>query len=173
VIIDWHKEHRVEAPTNETEAVAFFTQMATTYGAYPNVIFEIYNEPNGPQWPAVKAYAEIVIGAIRKTGSTNLIVVGTPSWSRDVDIAAVDPITDFKNIAYTLHFYAGSHRQCHRAVENRPLAGTSKPATLRCFIHIRFFDSSKGLFNFLISGVALVYQFQLARSPSWHRLQIR
>ena len=23
---------------------------------------------------------------------------------------------------------------CHRAVENRPLAGTSKPATLRCFI---------------------------------------
>jgi endoglucanase len=111
VIIDWHKEHRVEAPTNVTEAVAFFTQMATTYGAYPNVIFEIYNEPNGPQWPAVKAYAETVIGAIRKTGSTNLIVVGTPSWSQDVDIAAADPITDFKNIAYTLHFYAGSHRQ--------------------------------------------------------------
>lgn len=27
------------------------------------------------------------------------------------DIAADDLITDFKNIAYTLHFYAGSHRQ--------------------------------------------------------------
>ena len=31
----------------------------------------------------------------------------------------------------------------HRAVENRPLAGTSKPATPRCIIHIKFLDSGK------------------------------
>ncbi len=111
VIIDWHKEHAVWAPSQVTQATAFFTQMATTYGSYPNVIFEIYNEPNGPKWPAIKAYAETVIGAIRKTGSTNLVVVGTPIWSQDVDIAALDPITDFTNVAYTLHFYAGSHKQ--------------------------------------------------------------
>lgn len=92
VIIDWHEE---PAP----------------YGTYPNLIFEIYNEPNGPEWPVIKGYAETVIGAIRKSGSTNLVVVGTPRWSQDVDIAALDPITDYKNIAYSLHFYAGSHRQ--------------------------------------------------------------
>ena len=32
---------------------------------------------------------------------------------------------------------------CHRAVENRPLAGTSKPATPRCFIHIKLIDAGK------------------------------
>jgi hypothetical protein len=34
---------------------------------------------------------------------------------------------------------------CHRAVENRPPAGTSKPATPRSFIHIRFLGAGKGL----------------------------
>jgi len=121
VIIDWHKEHQVAAPSQVAEATAFFTQMATTYGSYPNVIFEIYNEPNGPHWPAVKAYAETVIGAIRKTGSTNLIIVGTPKWSQDVDIAAADPITDFKNIAYALHFYAGTP-------DHKPLRGKATAA---------------------------------------------
>ena len=111
VIIDWHTE---QAPSHVTQATAFFSQMATTYGSYPNVIFEIYNEPNGPQWPAIKTYAETVISAIRKTGSTNLVVVGTPKWSQDVDIAAADPLTDFKNVAYALHFYAGTHKQSLR-----------------------------------------------------------
>ena len=127
VIIDWHKEHRVAAPSQVAEATAFFTQMATTYGSHPNVIFEIYNEPNGPQWPAVKAYAETVIAAIRKTGSTNLVVVGTPTWSQDVDIAAADPITDFKNIAYALHFYAGTHKQ---SLRDKATAAMSKGIAL-------------------------------------------
>jgi hypothetical protein len=43
---------------------------------------------------------------------------------------------------------------CHRAVENRPLAGTSKPATPRWPIHISFLDPSKGFFNFFISAGA-------------------
>src|SRR5690606_20911152 len=37
------------------------------------------------------------------------IIVGTPTWSQDVDKAANDPITGYDNIAYTLHFYAGTH----------------------------------------------------------------
>lgn len=108
VIIDWHEEQAVK---HLPQATAFFKQMATIYGKYPHVIFEIYNEPNGPQWPAIKSYSEAVIAAIRKTGSNNLIVVGTPRWSQDVDIAAENPITGYKNIAYSLHFYAGTHRQ--------------------------------------------------------------
>jgi endoglucanase len=52
----------------------------------------------------------VVVPAIRAIDPDNLIVAGTPTWSQDVDIAAADPLP-FANIAYTLHFYAGTHRQ--------------------------------------------------------------
>lgn len=108
VLIDWHSHH---AEDHTEAAVEFFTDMATRYGHAPNVIYEIYNEPlNDTDWSTViKPYAETVIGAIRTIDPDNLIVVGTRSWSQDVDEAAKDPITGFENIAYTLHFYAGSH----------------------------------------------------------------
>lgn len=41
VIIDWHSHH---AEDYLEEAKEFFQRMATDYGAYPNVIFEVYNE---------------------------------------------------------------------------------------------------------------------------------
>lgn len=111
VIIDWH-DHNATQHTDQ--ARAFFTEMAELYGSKPNVIFEVFNEPDDEPWPQVKGYAEQVIGAIRDAGSDNVIVVGTPTWSQDVDIAADDPITAYPNIAYTLHFYAGSHTQSLR-----------------------------------------------------------
>jgi MFS-type transporter involved in bile tolerance (Atg22 family) len=33
---------------------------------------------------------------------------------------------------------------CHRSLQNQPAGVESKPATLRCFIHIWFLDASKG-----------------------------
>ena len=110
-IIDWHEE---KAVNHLTQASNFFVKMANLYKNNPNVIFEIYNEPNGPAWPAVKAYAVSVIGGIRATGSSNLIIVGTPTWSQDVDTAATDPVAGYDNIAYTLHFYAATHKQSLR-----------------------------------------------------------
>ena len=107
VIIDWHS-HKAEI--NEAEAIAFFEKMAKKYGEYPNVIYEIYNEPLRVSWDnVIKPYAEKVIAAIRKIDSDNIIVVGTPKWSQNVDIASENPIKGYHNIAYTLHFYAGSH----------------------------------------------------------------
>ncbi|MBR6419207.1 MAG: cellulase family glycosylhydrolase, partial [Oscillospiraceae bacterium] len=82
-------------------------EIARDYGKYDNVIFELYNEPTMVSWSAVKGYAEQVIPEIRKY-SDNLILVGTPIWSQDVDAAANDPIND-SNVAYVLHFYAGTH----------------------------------------------------------------
>lgn len=112
VIIDWHSHH---AENHQDEAVAFFTEMAELYGDKPNVIFEIYNEPTDVSWSTViKPYAEAVIEAIRTAGSENLIVVGTPNYSQKVNVAALDPITTYDNIAYTLHFYAASHKQSLR-----------------------------------------------------------
>lgn len=108
VIIDFHSHH---AEDKKSEAIAFFQQMANKYGSYNNVIYEIYNEPLQISWSnVIKPYAEDVISAIRSIDSDNLIIVGTPTWSQDVDVASQDPIAG-TNIAYTLHFYAGTHGQ--------------------------------------------------------------
>lgn len=110
VIIDWHSHHADQHPQ---AAIEFFTLMARRYGATPNVIYEIYNEPlPSTDWSTViKPYAEQLIAAIRAIDPDNLIVVGTQSWSQDVDQAARDPIRGYDNIVYTLHFYAGAHGQ--------------------------------------------------------------
>lgn len=110
VIADWHSHH---AEDNPQAAIAFFTDIAEKYGETPNLIYEIYNEPlDTADWSStVKPYAETVIDAIREIDPDNLIVVGTPSWSQDVDKAAANPLTGYDNIAYTLHFYAASHKQ--------------------------------------------------------------
>ena len=112
VIIDWHTHH---AEDNKAQAITFFKEMATKYGNYNNVIYEVYNEPLNISWSGVlKPYATDVIKEIRAIDPDNLIVVGTPNWSQDVDVAANDPITAYSNIAYTLHFYAGTHKQSLR-----------------------------------------------------------
>lgn len=104
VIVDWHSHG---AHNNTNAAKSFFSEIARDYGKYDNVIFELYNEPTMISWSTVKGYAEQVIPEIRKY-SDNLILVGTPTWSQDVDSAANDPIND-SNVAYVLHFYAGTH----------------------------------------------------------------
>ncbi len=105
VIIDWHA-HKAE--DNTQAAIDFFSEMAAKYGEFENVIFEVYNEPVNTDWSIIKSYAEKVIKAIRDQGAENLIIVGTKTFSQRVDEAAKDPIDD-PNVAYTLHFYAGTH----------------------------------------------------------------
>jgi hypothetical protein len=112
VLIDWHSHH---AEDYEADAIEFFKEMATTYGSYDNVIYEIYNEPLNISWSdKLKPYAENVISAIREIDKDNMIIVGTPEWSQRVDLAAADPITTSTNIAYTLHFYSVYHKQSLR-----------------------------------------------------------
>ncbi len=112
VIIDFHSHY---AHNYKQTAIDFFKEMATTYGSNPNVIYEIYNEPLSVSWSSViKPYALDVIKEIRAIDPDNLIIVGTPNWSQDVDVASTDPITSYSNIAYTLHFYAGTHGQSYR-----------------------------------------------------------
>lgn len=106
VIIDWHSHNILLDDAKE-----FFTKMATRYGKYPNVIYEIYNEPEKDSWEEIKTYAEEVIKTIRAIDSDNVILVGTPHWDQDVDIAANNPIMGVENVMYTLHFYAATHKQ--------------------------------------------------------------
>lgn len=106
VLIDWH-DHNGEKHLEE--AKAFFGEMAQKYSGVPNVIYEIWNEPARQTWNVVKAYEIEVIKIIRKYDPVNLIVAGSPSWDQDVDIAALDPLTGFENIAYSFHFYASDN----------------------------------------------------------------
>ena len=109
VLIDWHTHH---AEDNVGEAMAFFQAMARRYGDTPNVIYEIYNEPlDTTEWSRlIKRYAQdYLIPAIREVDPDNIILVGTRTWSQDVDLAVADPVVGFENIAYTFHFYAGTH----------------------------------------------------------------
>jgi len=118
VLVDWHTEVAVN---QQAEAVAFFTAMAQKYGAYPNVIWEPYNEPHGYTWAQIKAYHEAVVAAIRGADPDNLIVLGTPNYSQDVDNAALDPVAG-TNLLYTLHFYSCSHQQWLRDKGNVAIA---------------------------------------------------
>jgi len=115
VIIDWHILSDGNPKTHQKQAISFFKEMAKKYKNQKNVIYEICNEPNGSvKWKDVKSYAAKVIKAIRTYDKKNLILVGTPTWSQDVDIAAKNPIKGYSNVMYTFHFYAATHGSTYR-----------------------------------------------------------
>jgi endoglucanase len=118
VIVDWHTE---KATTQTAAAVAFFTALAQKFGAAPNLIYEPYNEPNGVSWAQIKPYHESVVAAIRAVDLDNVIVLGTPNYSQDVDTAAADPVAG-TNLLYTLHFYACTHKATLRTKADRAIA---------------------------------------------------
>lgn len=110
VILDWHILNDGNPKTHQKEALKFFTRYAKKYGKQKNILYEICNEPNGDvTWKRdIKPYANKVITRIRKYDKKNIVVVGTPTWSQDVDIVAGSPLKQ-KNVVYALHFYAATH----------------------------------------------------------------
>ena len=113
VIIDWHS-HGIQLE----EAKKFFELVAGKYKDYPNVIYEIFNEPQHIGWASIKAYSEEVIKTIRSIDGKNIILIGVPTWSQDVDVAANNPVTGYDNLMYLLHFYAATHGQFLRNKAN-------------------------------------------------------
>ncbi len=131
VIIDWHILNENKPMMSYDRAKVFFKHFAQKYGKRKNVIWEICNEPNGCEWAAdIKPYAKKIIPLIRKY-SKNIIVVGTPTWSQDVDVVANDRLTGKykKNVCYTLHFYAATHKDDLR---NRVKTAISKGLPILC-----------------------------------------
>ena len=123
VIIDWHILHDLDPNVHKDDAIAFFDEMSKKYASNDNVIYEICNEPNGgTSWSQIKSYAEEVIPVIKANNPDAIIIVGTPTWSQDVDQAAADPIKGYTNIMYTVHFYADTHKDDLRNKMNQALA---------------------------------------------------
>lgn len=110
VIVDWHILSDCDPNQNKDEAIAFFREMSEAFADNDNVLYEICNEPNsGTSWDSIKSYAEEVIPVIREQKPNAVILIGTPTWSQEIDKAAASPLT-FDNVMYTLHFYAGTHK---------------------------------------------------------------
>lgn len=113
-VIDWHILSDSDPNTYKKQAKAFFKKMARRYAGHKNIIYEICNEPNGSTtWTQIRSYAQTIIRTIRVYDKNAVIIVGTPTWSQDVDAAAANPIKG-SNIMYAFHFYAATHTEAYR-----------------------------------------------------------
>lgn len=106
VIVDWHS-HNV----NLKEAKIFFDEISKEYAGNPNIIYEVFNEPDYETWEEVKEYSEEIIKVIRKNDPKNIILIGCPRWDQDIHLPAANPIKGFENLMYTVHFYAATHEK--------------------------------------------------------------
>jgi len=105
VIIDWHS-HQLKL----NEAKFFFGKMAEKYGKYNNVIFELFNEPIDHSWDDLKNYGDQILPEIRKH-SDNIVLMGCPKWDQRIDLPAAKRLNNDSNVMYTVHYYAGTHKQ--------------------------------------------------------------
>ena len=113
-IIDWHV-HAENPNDKKSEAIQFFDTYSKKYKDQSNIIYEICNEPTGTPWNQLRPYAVDVVNTIRANDPDAIIVVGTNTWSQNVDEVATNggKLND-SNVMYTIHFYSGSHGESLR-----------------------------------------------------------
>lgn len=124
VIIDWHILSDGDPRIHQDEAVRFFEEMSRKYADHTNVLYEICNEPQNSPWQTViKPYAETVLATIRANDPNAVVIVGTNTWSQDVEEVAAGRLDD-ENVVYAFHFYAATHKESYRQkVKNAVAAG--------------------------------------------------
>lgn len=113
-IIDWHMVGNIQ--TGEVTGIPvqgsfpkeltyqFWKLAASYFRDTPNVLFEIFNEPNkitAAQW---RANAIDLIHLIRSQGASQPILVGGIYYTTDLSWVLTDPIPG-ENIAYAVHNY--------------------------------------------------------------------
>ncbi|HOH38152.1 MAG TPA: cellulase family glycosylhydrolase [Spirochaetota bacterium] len=116
VIIDWHitVQSDPNPQKNIKESLKFFKEMAYKYGDYPNILFEICNEPGSTNddqsfWSNdIKPYANDLTKAIRRY-SPGIILVGAPICTQNLAVAYADKLSD-KNTMYSYHPYMNIHK---------------------------------------------------------------
>ncbi|MBQ2530582.1 MAG: glycoside hydrolase family 5 protein, partial [Treponema sp.] len=118
VIVDWHV-HQYRPSETQNDAISFLDEISKKYSKYENVLYEICNEPTNSPWNSeIKPYAEKVIPVIRKNAPNAVVLVGTDTWSQDIEGPLSNPLS-YKNVMYVFHFYANTHKDSYRTrVEN-------------------------------------------------------
>lgn len=159
VIVDWHSHH---AEDYLAEAKVFFDEVSKKYGDTPNIIYEPYNEPLDVSWTGtLKAYHEDVLASIRSNDPDNIVICGTRSWSQRVDEVIGNEIDD-PNVAYTLHYYAATHRQ-----ELRDLAKQAVDAGIPIFVTEYGVSEASGDGSIDVTEAHLWWDFLDAHEIGW------
>lgn len=121
VIVDWHMVG-ADNPEDKNplyyleESKDLFKKISTKYKDYHNILYEIMNEPNGPTtWEDCKKYANEIIPIIRENTS-NIVLVGNPKWTADLNSVMASPLEGYTNIMYTYHFYAADHQNKQQVI---------------------------------------------------------
>jgi hypothetical protein len=125
VIIDFH-EHKAQDWT--ALAQEFFAYFAKKWGKYPNVMYEIFNEPVDDNGTVVN-YAKQIIPTIRAIDPDNIIIVGSAQFSRDPD-GVTEAGRGQTNIAYTWHGYTQYGHQEDWRTEKAQAWNTSIPVVV-------------------------------------------
>ena len=128
VIVDWHvigfPGHYIERPDPSWGlrsdiydpdldlAIAFWTEMARSFGRDDGVLFELWNEPvvdpklwisTGQHWPLLKATWMRLLEVIRRHSDAIVLAAGG-RWAHDLKGVAHDLIPDDR-VAYSWHCY--------------------------------------------------------------------
>ncbi len=101
VIIDFHDHYSNKL---KSTALDFFDYFSKKWGAYPNVMYEIFNEPFDNSQLTDGNYADEVIKKIRSNDPDNIIILGSGRFSRNVG-AASSIASQHHNVACTWHGY--------------------------------------------------------------------
>lgn len=112
----------------DADSVTFWQQVASIYKAYPNVLFELFNEPHPQSWTCWLSACSItdtnysqgcnctetvtfngvgmqaLVNAVRGIGATNLVLVAGMDWGFDLSKIASYPIHG-TNVVYDTHPY--------------------------------------------------------------------
>jgi endoglucanase len=116
-------------PSPDADSITFWTQVATLYKGYSNVLFELYNEPYPPSWSCwvsgcsytgVTSYSndcncsktvsytgvgmQALVDAVRATGATNLVLAAGLDWGYKLDQLDTYALQG-SNIVYDTHPY--------------------------------------------------------------------
>lgn len=131
VIVDYHILAGTGVSGNPLDyadsAEAFFRRIVRDNRHRKNVIYEIANEPQGPNltWDQIKQYGNRITKAIREEeapGNNSVVIVGTNSWSSfgmaengNFFEIVENPVHDpANNLMYAFHFYANDPNHINR-----------------------------------------------------------
>ncbi len=119
----------------DVDSVTFWQQVATLYKGYPNVQFELFNEPHPAQWSCWNGPCKMtndinysddchcskaatyqgvgmqaLLNAVRSTGARNLAIVAGMNWGFDLSQIAHHSLNG-SNIVYDTHPYPYGDKQ--------------------------------------------------------------
>lgn len=111
ILVDWHVLREQDPLVYADEAELFFDDISRRFADKTNVLYEICNEPNvSGTWDKITEYANRIIPVIRRNSPDAVVLVGTPTWSQEIQCALENPLA-FDNVMYSLHFYAATHKR--------------------------------------------------------------